>query len=143
MEQNNMDMLYTDLKKQIVINRVLSTITMVASVATLIIVIVICCRVNNFLDMAEPVFEELEKLDMETVNEALENINSVMDFMDPENWKEKFGSIDFEGISELLEGIDVEELKETLENINNGADKLEDVKEWFENSPLNFWKKDE
>lgn len=139
MDQNSTDMMIK-LKKEIVINRIFSIITMVVSIVVLVVVLVTCIRINNFMDMAEPVITELEKLDMETLNEALENINSVMNFMDWNTWAEKLDSLNLTGISEVFEGIDVEELKETLQNINDGADRLQAVKEWFENSPLNIWK---
>ena len=48
-------------------------------------------------------------------------------------------SIDFEGINEIFKGLDVEELTETLENINEGADRLDEIGDWFEDSPLNIF----
>ncbi|MBQ8246211.1 MAG: hypothetical protein IJZ42_03695 [Lachnospiraceae bacterium] len=139
MEPNYAEIMMKKMKKDIVINRVFSIITMVMTLAILILVIIGFVRVNNFLTEAEVVIEELSKIDMEALNESLENFNDIMETFHFDEIKEKLDSINFDGINQILEGLDVDELTETLENINEGADRLDQVTEWFQNSPFNIF----
>lgn len=139
MEQNQVEMLMKKLKKDIIINRVFSIITMVMTLAILILVIVGYVRIDNFLTVAEPVIEELSKIDMEALNESLENFNSIMETINFDGIKETLDSINFDGINEVLEGLDIDELTETLDNINEGADRLDQINEWFQDSPFNIF----
>lgn len=139
MEQNNIEMMYKKLKKDMIINRVISSIILAVSIAVLVLTILEFVEVKNFLAEAEPVMEELSKIDMEALNESLEHFNFVMETLNLEGIKETFDSINFDGLNELLEGLDVNELTETLDNINEGANRLDEIGEWFENSPLNIF----
>jgi len=53
--------------------------------------------------------------------------------------KETLDSINFDGINQILEGLDISELTETLDHINEGADRLEQLNEWFQDSPFNIF----
>lgn len=139
MEQNNMEMMYKKLRKDMIINRVISSITLAVSIAVLVLVIIGFLEVKGFLAQAEPVIEELSKIDMEELNESLEHFNFVMETLNLEGIKETFDSINFDGLNDLLEGLDVNELTETLDNINEGANRLDEISEWFESSPLNIF----
>lgn len=139
MEQNNMDMMLKKIRRGMIVNRVFSIITMLMTLAVLILVIVAFVRIDKFLDQAEPVIEELSKIDMEELNESLENFNNIMETLNFDGIKETLDSINFDGINEILEGLDINELTETLENINEGADRLDQLNDWFEDSPFNIF----
>ena len=139
MDQNSMDILLKKLKKEMLINRIISCVTLVMTTVILVLVIIAFVELNNFLTMVEPVVEELSKIDMEALNESLNNFNNIIETFNVDELMDTINSIDFEGINEVLNGLDVEELTETLENINEGADRLDEISEWFENSPLNIF----
>ncbi len=139
MEQNNMDIMMKKLRRGMIVNRVFSIITMLMTLAVLILVIVAFVRIDKFLDEAEPVIEELSKIDMEELNESLENFNNVMETLNFDGIKETLDSINFEGINDIMEGLDINELTETLENINEGADRLDQLNDWFQDSPFNIF----
>ncbi len=139
MEQNTMEMMYKKLKKDMIINRIISSVTLAVSIAVLVIAIVAFVEIKDFLAMTEPVIEELSKIDMEELNESLGHFNFVMETLNLEGIKETFDSINFDGMKELMDGLDVNELLETLDNIHEGANRLEEIGDWFENSPLNIF----
>lgn len=139
MEQNTADMIIAKLKKDMIINRIISCITMVLTIVILIIVIVMCVNVNSFLEVAQPVFEELSKIDMEALNESLKNFNDIMETFHFQEIKETLDSIDFVGLNDMLDGMDIDKLTETLDNINEGANTLNAISDWFKDSPLNIF----
>lgn len=139
MEQGSAEMIIKKLKKEMMINRIFSIISMVMTTGILVVAVVLLIQVKSFLTIAEPIMEELSKIDMEVLNETLENFNDIMDGLDFEGLSETLGEIDFESLNTVMEDLDMEELSETLDNINEGAEKLETIGEWFEDSPLNFW----
>ena len=139
METNSMEVIAQKMKKDLMINRVVSSITMGISIIILIIVIVIGVRVGNFLEVAQPVFDELAQIDMEALNESLKNFNDIMDTFHFQEIKETLDNIDFEGLNDMLNGMDIDELTETLDNINEGANTLNEISDWFKESPLNIF----
>lgn len=138
-DQNSADILFKKLKKEMVINRIISCVTLAMTTVILVLVIIAFTELNQFLAMVEPVVEELSKIDMEALNESLNNFNNIIETFNVDELMDTINSIDFEGINEVLNGLDVDELTETLQNINEGADRLDEISEWFENSPLNIF----
>ena len=133
-----MEEMYKKLKKDMLINRIISIVTLVFTTAILVVAVFAFVELKQFLDEVEPIVEELSKLDIEALNESLNHFNDIIETFNIDDFMDTMNSIDFEGINEVLEGLDVEELTETLENINEGADRLDEISEWFENSPLNI-----
>ena len=134
-----MEEMYKKLKKDMLINRIISIVTLVFTTAILVVAIFAFVELKGFLTEIEPIVEELSKLDIEALNESLNHFNDIIETFNMDDFMDTMNSIDFEGINEVLEGLDVEELTETLENINEGADRLDEISEWFENSPLNIF----
>lgn len=134
-----MEEMYKKLKKDMLINRIISIVTLVFTTAILVVAVSAFVELKQFLDEVEPIVEELSKLDIEALNESLNHFNDIIETFNIDDFMDTMNSIDFEGINEVLEGLDVEELTETLENINEGADRLDEISEWFENSPLNIF----
>lgn len=131
--------MYKKLRKDMLINRIISIVTLVFTTAILVVAVFAFVELKQFLDEVEPIVEELSKLDIEALNESLNHFNDIIETFNLDDVMDTINSIDFEGINEILEGLDVEELTETLENINEGADRLDEISEWFENSPLNIF----
>ena len=134
-----MEEMYKKLRKDMLINRIISIVTLVFTTAILLVAVFAFVELKQFLDEVEPIVEELSKLDIEALNESLNHFNDIIETFNIDDFMDTMNSIDFEGINEVLEGLDVEELTETLENINEGADRLDEISEWFENSPLNIF----
>lgn len=134
-----MEEMYKKLKKDMLINRIILIVTLVFTTAILVVAIFAFVELKGFLTEIEPIVEELSKLDIEALNESLNHFNDIIETFNIDDFMDTMNSIDFEGINEVLEGLDVEELTETLENINEGADRLDEISEWFENSPLNIF----
>ena len=134
-----MEEMYKKLKKDMLINRIISIVTLVFTTAILVVAVFAFVELKQFLNEVEPIVEELSKLDIEALNESLNHFNDIIETFNIDDFMDTMNSIDFEGINEVLEGLDVEELTETLENINEGADRLDEISEWFENSPLNIF----
>ena len=134
-----MEEMYKKLKKDMLINRIISIVTLVFTTAILVVAVFAFVELKQFLDEVEPIVEELSKLDIEALNESLNHFNGIIETFNLDDVMDTINSIDFEGINEILEGLDVEELTETLENINEGADRLDQIGDWFENSPLNIF----
>ena len=142
MESNgntNMEEMFLKLKKEILINRIISCVTLVMTTVILVLAILAFVEIKEFFAEIEPVVEELSKIDMEALNASLNHFNDIIETFNLDDVMETINSIDFEGINEILEGLDVNELTETLENINEGADRLDQISEWFEKSPLNIF----
>lgn len=137
--QGNMEEMFQKLKKEMLINRIISCVTLVMTIVILVLAILAFVEVKEFLNDIEPVVEELSKIDMEALNASLNHFNDIIETFNLDDVMDTINSIDFEGINEILEGLDVEELTETLQNINEGADRLDQISEWFENSPLNIF----
>lgn len=134
-----MEEMYKKLKKDMLINRIISIVTLVFTTAILVVAVFAFVELKQFLDEVEPIVEELSKLDIEALNESLNHFNDIIETFNIDDFMDTMNSIDFEGINEILEGLDVEELTETLENINEGADRLDEIGDWFEDSPLNIF----
>lgn len=134
-----MEEMYKKLRKDMLINRIISIVTLVFTTAILVVAIFAFVELKQFLDEVEPIVEELSKLDIEALNESLNHFNDIIETFNIDDFMDTMNSIDFEGINEVLEGLDVEELTETLENINEGADRLDEIGDWFEDSPLNIF----
>ena len=134
-----MEEMYKKLRKDMLVNRIISIVTLVFTTVILVLAIVAFVELKQFLDEVEPVVEELSKIDIEALNESLNHFNDIIETFNVDDFMDTMNSIDFEGINEVLEGLDVEELTETLENINEGADRLDQIGDWFENSPLNIF----
>lgn len=134
-----MEEMYKKLRKDMLINRIISIVTLVFTTAILVVAVFAFVELKQFLDEVEPIVEELSKLDIEALNESLNHFNDIIETFNLDDVMDTINSIDFEGINEILEGLDVEELTETLENINEGADRLDEIGDWFENSPLNIF----
>lgn len=134
-----MEEMYKKLRKDMLVNRIISIVTLVFTTVILVLAIVAFVELKQFLDEVEPVVEELSKIDIEALNESLNHFNDIIETFNVDDFMDTMNSIDFEGINEVLEGLDVNELTETLENINEGADRLDEISEWFENSPLNIF----
>lgn len=134
-----MEEMYKKLRKDMLINRIISIVTLVFTIAILVVAIFAFVELKQFLDEVEPIVEELSKLDIEALNESLNHFNDIIETFNIDDFMDTMNSIDFEGINEVLEGLDVEELTETLENINEGADRLDEIGDWFEDSPLNIF----
>ena len=134
-----MEEMYKKLKNDMLINRIILIVTLVFTTAILVVAIFAFVELKGFLTEIEPIVEELSKLDIEALNESLNHFNDIIETFNIDDFMDTMNSIDFEGINEVLEGLDVEELTETLENINEGADRLDEISEWFENSPLNIF----
>lgn len=134
-----MEEMYKKLKKDMLINRIISIVTLVFTTAILVVAVFAFVELKQFLDEVEPIVEELSKLDIEALNESLNHFNNIIKTFNIDDFMDTMNSIDFEGINEILEGLDVEELTETLENINEGADRLDEIGDWFEDSPLNIF----
>ncbi len=134
-----MEEMYKKLKKDMLINRIISIVTLVFTTAILVVAVFAFVELKGFLTEIEPVVEELSKIDMEALNASLNHFNNIIETFNLDDVMETINSIDFEGINEILEGLDVEELTETLQHINEGADRLDQIGDWFENSPLNIF----
>ena len=134
-----MEEMYKKLRKDMLINRIISIVTLVFTTAILVVAVFAFVELKQFLDEVEPIVEELSKLDIEALNESLNHFNDIIETFNIDDFMDTMNSIDFEGINEILEGLDVEELTETLENINEGADRLDEIGDWFEDSPLNIF----
>ena len=139
MEQNSADYIIKKLKKEMVINRIISSVTLALTIAILVVACLAYNEIKSFLDVAEPVLEELSKIDMDALNESLENFNGIMETFNFKELKETLNSIEFAGLNDILEGLDMDKLTETLDNINEGAERLEGIGEWFQNSPFNIF----
>lgn len=139
MEKNSADYIIKKLKKEMVINRIISSVTLALTIAILVVACLAYNEIKSFLDVAEPVLEELSKIDMDALNESLENFNGIMETFNFKELKETLDSIDFVGLNDILEGLDMDKLTETLDNINEGAERLEGIGEWFQNSPFNIF----
>lgn len=138
-EQSSADLIIKKLKKEMLMNRIISCVNLAITTTILVLAIIAFVELKDFLTTVEPVIEELSKIDIEALNETLNNFNTIIETFNIDDFMDTINTIDFEGINEVLNGLDVDELTETLENINEGADRLDEISEWFENSPLNIF----
>ena len=110
MESNgntNMEEMFLKLKKEILINRIISCVTLVMTTVILVLAILAFVEIKEFFTEIEPVVEELSKIDMEALNASLNHFNDIIETFNLDDVMETINSIDFEGINEILEGLDV------------------------------------
>lgn len=143
MEQNNVEVLLRKIKKETLASRIFSMISMILMVGVFTFSLISFINVQKFISEAQPVVEELSKLDADLMNETMDNMNFALENMDWERLCRVLDEIDFAGINNVLGNIDMEEFSELLENINDAADRLEEMEEWLDSSSFNFWKKEE
>ncbi len=85
--------------------------------------------IYDFLEKAEPILEEASMLDVDTLNDTLEQVNTSLEQVDWEELSRSLSQLDVKSINEALENLDTEEFSEALENLNEAADTLKGLGE--------------
>ena len=112
----------TQLKKELRTTRIFCIVSSVLTVLVLVGGIYVFCKLQPALKVVEqtgPIIQEMEKLDMASVNTTLEQVNTALEKMD------------WEKVSEAVEDLDTEELSKGIERLNKVIDVLEGVGEKF------------
>ena len=112
----------TQLKKELRTTRIFCIVSSVLTVLVLVGGIYVFCKLQPALKVVEqtgPIIQEMEKLDMASVNTTLEQVNSALEKMD------------WEKVSEAVEDLDTEELSKGIERLNKVIDVLEGVGDKF------------
>ena len=121
------------LKKSLFINRILSIVSSVCSLVMIVVLIIGISRINAFIKEVQVVAEQVARIDVEQVNDAIETFNETVEKIDFEYLNESFKEVDMKKIGEIVETINAAELEETLENINNVSEKLKKLSETISN----------
>lgn len=121
------------LKKSLFINRILSIVSSVCSLVMIVVLIIGISRINAFIKEVQVVAEQVARIDVEQVNDAIETFNETVEKIDFEYINESFKEVDMKKIGEIVETINAAELEETLENINNVSEKLKKLSETISN----------
>lgn len=122
------------LRKELRLTRIFCIISSVLTICLLAGVVVLCIGlrpVNEFMRKAEPALEQLEDLDVDTLNTTLEQVNISLEQVDWEQLSDSLGKLDVDAVNEALEGLDTEEFSRALENLNNATDMLKGISEKF------------
>ena len=121
------------LKKSLFINRILSIVSSACSLVMIVVLIIGISRINAFIKEVQVVAEQVARIDVEQVNDAIETFNETVEKIDFEYINESFKEVDMKKIGEIVETINAAELEETLENINNVSEKLKKLSETISN----------
>ncbi len=121
------------LKKSLFINRILSIVSSACSLVMIVVLIIGISRINAFIKEVQVVAEQVARIDVEQVNDAIETFNETVEKIDFEYINESFREVDMKKIGEIVETINAAELEETLENINNVSEKLKKLSETISN----------
>ena len=131
------------LRKELLWTRIFSIITSVLMVCILIGGIVISNQLREYEAQIKPAVEQLEQLDVNAFNEALNQMSIVVASVDWVMLNDSIASVDWEKVSKQLEsldvdalnaaieGLDTEELTEALENMNDAVEKLRGIADAF------------
>ena len=99
----------------------------------IVVLIIGISRINAFIKEVQVVAEQVARIDVEQVNDAIETFNETVEKIDFEYINESFKEVDMKKIGEIVETINAAELEETLENINNVSEKLKKLSETISN----------
>lgn len=118
-----------ELKKSLMINKIFSMVSSVLSIAVIVVLLIGIARINVFVEGMQVVSEQVEELDVDQVNSAIEKFNSTVEEIDFAYINDSFKEVDMKKIGEIVETINAAELEETLENINDVSEKLKKLSE--------------
>lgn len=118
----------SDLKKSIIVNRVLLIILIGMFALVLAGMGFAFYKASIIMQGLKPVYDAVTQIDFTKINDFLEVLDSI-NSLDIDGITKAIDSVDFEGISELINSIDIEALKKTMESLEKASDMLEQVSE--------------
>lgn len=127
--ENNMDeMIVKRLTRELRLTRIFCTISSLLVFCLLAGGFLVWAKVQpviSVLQEAQPVMEQLTKLDVDEMNETLEQVNLTLETVDWQQVSESLKELDVDAINEAVAGLDTEELTKAVENLNKVASVLE------------------
>lgn len=127
--QNDNDKLEL-LRKELRITRIFCILSSVLTVCLLVGIILLLGMmkpVYKFMEEAEPVLVQASKLDVETFNDTLGQMQEAFGKVDWEQLSDSLNSLDVDAINNALEGLDMEEFSRSMTNLNDVIETLRDL----------------
>ena len=120
-EEAELSRLYRELRK----TRIISLVTSVLLVFVLAAGGFFYYELTEIRKQVDPVIRQVEKIDAEEVNTALEEIDHTLETVDWEQIGRTLGKLDVDALNTAIENLDTKEFTEALENLNDAVDTLE------------------
>lgn len=120
------------LRKELRITRIFSAISSVLMLCILVGGILVCNKVQDYVEQVWPLVEELSGVDYVVLNETMRKLDESLNSVDWEKMSDQLGELDIEAINDAIAGLDTEALMQALENVNAASDKLKEIGESLE-----------
>lgn len=107
-------------------------ICMISSLLTLCLLaggILLFGKVQELAEICRPVVEQVSKLDVESLNDTMDHINTSLETVDWKQVADALEELDVEALNSAIEGLDTEELTKSLKNLNDAVDKVQEISE--------------
>lgn len=122
MEENKKEYTLEKVKRDLIINRIISIVTLLFAIAACIIFIVIGVEITLFIKDAKPVIDTLSQVDVDELNSALTSVNHIIDTLKIDEIMDTIDKVDG-----FVQDIDPQKLETTLDNLNKASDTLQTV----------------
>lgn len=129
-----MDNITTDpgtqkLIKELRFTRIICIISSLLTLCLLAGGILLFGKVQELVEICQPVVEQVSKLDVESLNDTMDHVNASLETVDWEQVANALGELDVDALNSAIEGLDTEELTKSLKNLNDAVDKVQEISE--------------
>lgn len=128
-ENHTMDFDAGRLMKELKITQLICLISSALTLCLLVGGVLLFGRVQKMAEICEPAIAKIADVDVESLNETLDNVNTSLESVDWELVADALGELDVEALNSAIEGLDTEELTESLQNLNDAAAKIKEISE--------------
>ncbi|MCH5343232.1 MAG: hypothetical protein J1E64_04260 [Acetatifactor sp.] len=117
-----------DIKRELRLTRffcIVSSILSICLLAAIVFLVVSLQPVFSFVNETKPALEQFSKLDIDTLNRTMEQVDTSLGQVDWEKVADSLEQLDVEAINEAIRNLDTKELSTALEKLNKTTDALE------------------
>ncbi len=115
------------LYKAIIVNRILTLVTIFLMVIFIVIACVIFYRVNVLINEIQPVIDLIETIDLEGINKVLVELEDIFGEVDWEKTADALNKFDVDAVNEMVSAFDINKLNTAIDNINSAYKTMEDI----------------
>lgn len=134
--QDNMDKLFRELKT----TRIFCLVTSLLTVLLLAGGGILYLKLQGMVEKAEPVIEQVSRVDMEAFNGTLQQLEENLGKVDWEQVSDTLGRLDVDALNTAIENLDTQELSTSLANLNKAVEAIQEAREAIQ-SFLSVFKK--
>lgn len=117
-----------DIKRELRLTRIFCIVSSILSIcllAAIVFLVVSLQPVFSFVNETKPAWEQFSKLDIDTLNRTMEQVDISLGQVDWKKVADSLERLDVEAINEAIRNLDTKELSTALEKLNKIIDALE------------------